>query len=589
MIINKTLWKKTIYTFVFLLLGFLPLKAQTEAIKGTVTDQAGDVLIGVSVALKGASLGTTTNLDGEYNFNIPSKDNNILVFTYVGFKTQEVVLVAGQSKCDIVMESSIEDLDEIVVVGYGVQKKANLTGAVSAMRVSDIKDIPVSNTSSLLQGRMSGVTVSSFSAQPGKDNDVEIRIRGIGTFGNSSPLILIDGVEGSLSSVAPNDIESISVLKDAASAAIYGVRAANGVILVTTKRGTGDRRISYSGSFGIQKATTLPKYVDSWQWATLFNEQNNALGGTAANQNYSESMIESLKNGTDRQHFANTNWMKELFRTASVQNHHLSIASGSETSSQVVSVGYMKQEGIMRGTDTDRLNFRLNTDSKHLNIIQVGANVAGSYQKTLEPTSGVWGIFDKVVGDTRPTVPVKYDNGHWGQYDGGPEFSTPQSNPVEMTTYQSKEHVYKFDGKAFLDIEPIKNLHYRTSFAFQYNQGTSRAFTPTYQHYKSDGSFHTTGITELDESRIQQRQWINENLLTYTLNLQDNHDFNFLLGHSAQYNGNRYSEIKGDGFLSNNIEEMDAARTSSAKGRSYIAFFLWANKLCISKPLFDGS
>lgn len=411
---KKTLWKKVSMPLILLLFGALPLIAQTVKLNGQVTDAGGEGLPGVSVSLKGTGTGTITDLDGNYNLDVPTTNRSVLVFSYIGYTSQEVALNSNQRRYNVVLQEATEFLDEVVVVGYGVQKKANLTGAVSSLRVDDIKDIPVSNTASLLQGRMSGVTVSSFSAQPGKDGDVEIRIRGIGTFGNSNPLVLIDGVEGSLSNVSPNDIENISVLKDAASAAIYGVRAANGVILVTTKRGNETNKLSYNGSYGVQQATVLPKFIDSWQWTTLFNEQNNALGGDAPNRNYTEDMITKMKNGTDRENFANTNWMKEIFRTAPIQNHYLSMTGGGQNSNYLASLGYMKQDGIMKGTDTERVNFRLNADTKYLNMITLGLNTAGSYQRVTEPLGGTWNIFNQAVDHARPTIPVKYNNGHWG-------------------------------------------------------------------------------------------------------------------------------------------------------------------------------
>lgn len=565
---KKTQWKRLYLPLVFLLFGLLPVFAQTVKVEGKVTDANGEGLPGVTVSIKGTTNGTITNLNGSYRLDIPQTGQAVLVFSYVGYKTTEIVLDDYRKRYDVTMYETSEALDEVVVVAYGVQKKANLTGAVASVHVDDIKDIPVSNTSSLLQGRLSGVTVSSFSAQPGKDDDVEIRIRGIGTFGNSNPLILIDGVEGSLSSVSPNDIENISVLKDAASAAIYGVRAANGVILITTKRGTeANNKLSYSGSFGVQKATVLPSYIDSWKWATLFNEENNALGGDAPQRNYTAEMIEKMRNGSDPEHFANTNWMKEIFRAAFIQNHYLSMTGGGENSKYMASVGYMDQEGIMKGTDTQRVNFRLNADTKYLNIITLGMNTAGSYQTVTEPLGGTWNIFNQVVDHTRPTIPVKYNNGYWGQYDGNPQFPSYQTNLLEQTTFPTDQKIYKFDGKVFLDIEPIKNLHIKSSFAYQYSSSNYSAFDPTHNHYKADGTYTTTGIAALEEQRVLQQQWINENIITYNFNIADEHSFGLLVGESTQFNGNKYSETKGENFLTNTVHAMDVAQNTSAYGR----------------------
>lgn len=543
---------------------------QAVTVKGSVKDAAGEAIIGASVVVEGTTNGLITDVDG--HFSIQASVGQNLVISYIGYETQVVKIARTNQQINIVLKESSELIDEVVVVAYGTQKKANLTGAVSSVKVNDIKDIPVSNTSSLLQGRMSGVTVSSFSAQPGKDDDVEIRIRGVGTFGNSNPLILIDGVEGSLSTVSPNDIESISVLKDAASAAIYGVRAANGVVLVTTKRGSeSEKRLSYSGSFGVQKATILPSYIDSWQWATLFNEENVALGDEAMQRNYTPEMIEAMRNGTSPELFANTNWMKELFRSALMQNHYLSMSGGGKDSKYMASVGYMNQEGIMRGTDTQRATYRLNAESKYLGIVTLGLNTSGSYQATTEPQGGTWGVFNKAVDGTRPTIPVKYDSGHWGQYDGNPQFPSYSENPVENTTYSDDGKKYKFDGKLFVDLEPIKNLHFRSSFAYQYNNSITTAYRPKYDHYKFDGSYTTTGIGQLWEDKVLSQQWINENLITYNFDIADDNHFNLLVGESTQFNGYKYAEGVGEGFLSDNVQVMDAAQTKSIFGREYKA------------------
>lgn len=425
-------------------------------------------------------------------------------------------IVRANQQINIVLKESSELIDEVVVVAYGTQKKANLTGAVSSVKVNDIKDIPVSNTSSLLQGRMSGVTVSSFSAQPGAEGDVEIRIRGINTFGDSNPMVLIDGVEGSLNSVSPNDIENVSVLKDAASASIYGVRAANGVVLVTTKRGHTDQKtLSYSGSYGIQKATVLPTYINSWDWATLYNEQNEAMGDVTTN--FTPEMIQQMKDGSNPDLFANTRWSDKIFRSAPIQTHHLSMSGGNATSHYMGSVGYMGQDGIMEGTSTDRFNFRLNADSKFIDIITLGLNVSGNHEEVEEPTIGTYYVFEQMKWHSRPSVPYKYSNGDWGFVDGNDKMQAIK-NPAYATTITSKKKYSRFDGKAFLEIEPIKNLSIKTSFAYQYNQWNSIAAEPAYIPLDSYGNpVGGSGKNYLTDAYYSETQWINENLITYHL------------------------------------------------------------------------
>lgn len=560
---KRTWHEKILFPIVLHLFIIFPMMSQTLKIEGKVTDTNGETLTGASVVLKGTTIGTTTDINGNYSFDITIEKQQALIFTYIGYKTVEVNVLENQRRYDVQMEETSTGLDEVVVVAYGTQKKANLTGAVSSLHIDDVKDIPASNTASLLQGRMSGVTVSTFSAQPGKDNDVEIRIRGIGTFGNSNPLVLIDGVEGNMSSVSPNDIENVSVLKDAASASIYGVRAANGVILITTKRGkAGENRLSYNVSYGVQQATVLPQFIDSWQWATLFNEQSDAEG--TPERKYTPEMIQKLKDKSDPDHFANTKWINEVFRTAPVQNHYISMTGGKNNSNYMASLGYMKQDGIVMGTSTDRTNFRLNADTKYIDMITLGMNVAGTYQKVDEPLNGSYYIFEQ-ARTSRPSVPVKYKNGHWGVFDGNPSFTEPAKNPVFSSTQLANTDVYKFDGKIFADIEPVKNLHFKTNFAYQFNQSDYAGFSPVNAYYSAEGVVKEGGINLLDESSNKAIQWINENLITYYLEA-DHHIFNFLIGQSSQYNSYKQYRAHGEDFINNNVRVMNAAKITSAYG-----------------------
>ena len=273
---------------------------QAVTVKGSVKDAAGEAIIGASVVVEGTTNGLITDVDG--HFSIQASVGQNLVISYIGYETQVVKIVRANQQINIVLKESSELIDEVVVVAYGTQKKANLTGAVSSVKVNDIKDIPVSNTSSLLQGRMSGVTVSSFSAQPGAEGDVEIRIRGINTFGDSNPMVLIDGVEGDPSMLNPNDIESISVLKDAAASAIYGARAPFGVVLITTKNATeGKPKVTWSSSYSLQSPQNVPDVVsDGYIWAkhfydAYFNYNQANPSGINKTQQFSVAWLDEYK------------------------------------------------------------------------------------------------------------------------------------------------------------------------------------------------------------------------------------------------------------------------------------------------------
>ena len=258
--------------------------------------------------------------------------------------------------------------------------KVNLTGSVSSVSAKDIQDVPTSNTASLLQGRMPGLVISQNGGQAGKE-DMEVRVRGVGTFGNNNPMVLIDGVEGTLSQMSDipaADIENISVLKDAASAAIYGVRAANGVILITTKKGkAGKISVNYSGSYTLQKPM-LPTYIDSYQWALMKND--------VAPDTYDATALQKLQDGSDPDHYANTNWLDEVFRNASMHQHHLSVSGGNEHTQYMTSISYSNQEGIMKKTGAEKFSFRSNVDS-NIGRFNFGLNVSGNKNNVDQPAS----------------------------------------------------------------------------------------------------------------------------------------------------------------------------------------------------------
>jgi TonB-dependent starch-binding outer membrane protein SusC len=343
-------------------------------------------------------------------------------FSFIGMKTVNVS-INNRSVIDVSMELESIGVDEVVVVGYGTQRKANLTGAVSSVDFSELESRPAANTSALLQGQMAGVQVSTFRNQPGED-DPEIRVRGVGTLNSgSNPLVIVDGIESSLSQIPASDIESVSVLKDAASAAIYGVRAANGVVLVTTKRGKGAKpAVNIRQSFAWQQALVKPDLVDSWDWAKIMN-----LDLTEQGQNplYTDAHIQAMKDGSQPDYWANTDWFDELYSIAPMNTTYLSVSGSNENVRYMFSTEYLDQEGIMLGTSQERYNFRSNID---INITEkitfAGMNLSGNKRdiaETLNNASASGSDNDlnySIRRFARPTVPVKYSNGNWGQVDG---------------------------------------------------------------------------------------------------------------------------------------------------------------------------
>lgn len=531
---------------------------QQGNVRGTVVDQNGEPVIGATVKVVGTNKAAVTNIDGQ--FSIDGVSSGTLQISFMGYKEQQVSFRAGQP-LTVKMREDQTALDEVVVVGYGTQKKANLTGSVASVKFDDVANIPVANTATMLQGRLPGVVLQTNGAQAGHD-DPEIRIRGIGTLGDASknnPMVLIDGIESSISQMAElsaEDIESVSVLKDAASAAIYGVRAANGVILVTTKRGAEAKpTITYSGSIALQQATVLPDYVNSYEWARMYNECQPAKAYTA-------EMLQKLQDGSDPDHFANTDWADEMFRTAAMHQHHLSVSGGSKTTHYMLSAQYTDQDGIMRNTANRRYNFRSNLDTQ-LGIVKIGMNLSGSLQNIKEPVKGVTGegLMRSLTWFTRPSVPVMFQNGHYGYTDGNPLISASVFwNPINDIYYGRKtnDH-YRFDGQIFGEIDLYKGLKFRSSLAYKFYDNETSTYSPRAEaKYSPEGDILVPAGTQntLNDYRWLETGYTNENILTYNQKFGD-HTIGVLLGHSIQHNRWDMNSASKQGFPTDAIYELD--------------------------------
>ena len=536
----------------------ITMTQQNGIVKGVVKDAKGEPIIGATIKVKNATNATVTDLNG--NFTLSNVSHGTLLISYVGYLNKEVEFRSGQT-LNITLAEDTKALEEVVVVGYGTQKKANLTGSVAAVNFNDVANIPVANTSTMLQGRLPGVVLQTNGAQAGHD-DPEIRVRGVGTLGSGSknnPMVLIDGIESSISQMselAADDIESVSVLKDAASAAIYGVRAANGVILVTTKRGADQKpSITYSGSVAIQEATVLPDFVNSYEWAKMYNE---CQPGKA----YTDDMLQIIKDGSDPDHFANTNWAKEMFRTAIMHQHHLSVSGGNQTTRYMISAQFMDQDGILKNTGNRRYNFRSNIDTK-LGIVKLGLNLAGSRQDVEEPVTSVTGegLMRYLTWFTRPTVPVTYANGYYGCVDGNSNIGASVfKNPIEDLNYGRKTNQHhRFDGKVFAEVDIIKGLTFRSSLAYKYYNNEVSTYSPrSAAKYNAEGEILNPAGTQntlADYSWIE-KSYINENILTYN-NKWGEHNLSVLVGHSIQENIWDITNISKQGFPTDNIYEMD--------------------------------
>ena len=326
---------------------------KVKKIKGTIKDSAGEPIIGANVILKGdATVGSITDIDGNFDLSVPS--NATLQVSYIGYNTQDVP-VGNKSFLNITLKEDTETLDEVVVVGYGSQKKVNVIGSIASVDSKALESRAVLDVSNMLTGQMSGVTITQESGNPGQDAGT-IRIRGVGSFGATpSPLVLVDGLPGSLSDLTPADIDNISVLKDASSAAIYGSRAANGVILVTTKKGKeGKARIIYNGSVGMSQATELPELAHSYEYAEFYNK---AIGA----ETYTPEMIQKYRDGSAPDNYADEMYLDDLLGGHALQTkHELSVSGGTEKVQYMVSLGYLRQNGLLDNNYYNRYNARVN-------------------------------------------------------------------------------------------------------------------------------------------------------------------------------------------------------------------------------------
>lgn len=370
-----------------------------------MVDKTGEPVIGANVVIKGTTTGVVTDFDG--NFTIDVTTGTILTITYIGYNPMDIT-VNGQKTLTVTMSENAEALDELVVVGYGTQAKVNLTGAVSTISKEDLVNRPVTNVSSALQGLTPGVTITSGTGQPGNDAST-IRVRGVGTLNNANPYILVDGIEtGTFNSIDPNDIESISVLKDAASAAIYGSKAANGVILVTTKRGKeGKTTVSYNGNVSFSDVTTLIDRLSSYDYARLYNQ---LLTQSGASPRFTEEDLQLFRDGTDPYGHPNTVWTDYIYQTGFMHKHNLNVSGGSDDVKYMASGGFLGQEGTLKNSDRQQFNLRTNLDMKLSDKFTMRTNMAFIHNNYSEPNASYGGGSSQFIWQANriaPWVPYK--------------------------------------------------------------------------------------------------------------------------------------------------------------------------------------
>ncbi|RDV15462.1 TonB-dependent receptor [Pontibacter diazotrophicus] len=492
-----------------------------RSIKGEVTDESGVGLPGVTVIVKGTTIGTATGVDGTFSLNLPT-GNETLVVSYIGFKTQEIA-VGDKTVVNVSLQTDAKALEEVVVVGYGVQKKSDITGSVGSVKSEELTSYPVPDAVMGLQGKTAGVQVVQNSGAPGAT--VSVRVRGGNSLqGGNEPLYVVDGfaLTGAPNSLSPNDIESLEVLKDASATAIYGSRGANGVVLITTKRGkAGKAQIDFSSYYAIQEVGKTLDLMNAREFAELANER-------AVNDGvplfFTQDQINALGEGTD--------WQDELFRKAPMQNHSLTVSGGSENSQYSVSGSYLSQDGIIVGSSLERQTLRANLNQTISPKIKLNVNtiLSNTDNSQLNSDNGQKGnsVLSAVLG-APPTVTPKDADGFYSNIR--PYSFSPNSleNPLALALERKQDVNQKsiLAGTA-LTYEPIERLIFKTSVGVESNSYRTDIFSPSiiFATPKSQASIGSTDIMNI----------LNENTVAYSKQLKEDHDVSLLGGVTYQQN-----------------------------------------------------
>ncbi|GHT31580.1 SusC/RagA family TonB-linked outer membrane protein [Bacteroidia bacterium] len=542
---------------------------QSKRITGVVTDANKEPIIGVNVVEKGTTNGVITDYDGKYT--LEAKEGAILQFSYIGYLTKEVS-VNKLTSLNVQLIEDTQALEEVVVVGYGTQRKVNLTGAISTVDTKQLENRPITNSTQVLQG-VQGVYVNQAGAQPGVDG-ATIRIRGQGTLNNNDPLVLVDGIEYKLDAINPNDIESISVLKDAASAAIYGSRAANGVILVKTKDGKkGAFTTDYNNYFGFQRATYLPKFVYD---PILFMESRNQaqLNEGKLVPDYPQAVIDEYREGmkTDPIIYPQNNWLDIMYNDAFIMEHNLRFSGGDDKYSYSVSLGYGSQEGVLRGTDSEKYTIGVNTSAQINSRLKIGMNLHGHYQIYNEPASGVPNLVEMSY-KAQAFYPTYLKDGRYADTF----IRTPGHNiyrhPLALADEGENNHkgqrlLANLSAEYKLPFNIVYNLHaglskydyLRTRFAPDIYEYQVKTEVPVRVVY--DG-VNTRHVRKDDNNNLDKTLF---NTLDWEQSFTEAHKVKLLLGYSYEdfFVSNFYGQREG--YLGNELHELNAGSNNPTVG-----------------------
>nr|WKN39014.1 TonB-dependent receptor [Tunicatimonas sp. TK19036] len=533
-----------------------------KTITGKVTDENSDPMPGVNILVKNSTIGTVTDVGGNYRLNAPDTTTT-LVFSSIGYATEEVML-GGRTVIDLQMSPDIKALSEVVVVGYGTQEKRDVTGAIASVNSEDIQKIPVTSFDQALQGQVPGVSITQNSGAPG--GNVSVRIRGIGTPGSSNePLYVIDGFpimndnlgtsfynqsNNPLAALNPNDIESIEVLKDASASAIYGSRAANGVVIITTKRGTaGQMKVNFDAYYGLQQATNLPEMLNPMEFATLANE-------AIINEDFpfplNPEWSDPASLGTE-----GTDWLGALFRTAPMQSYNLGVSGGNQLIQGAVSLNYFNQDGIVLGSGFDRFSVRANVDLNVSERFKLGNSLTVSRTITegVPTNDATHGLITQALARL-PTLPIYNDDGSFAGTYGSPTYYSNLDNPIarahEIENTINKSRVL---GTVFAEYTILPGLNWKTNVGADMSFANGSNYLPA---VLDRGLYTLQQTAELSVYSHEGLDWVIENTLTYDKSF-GSHSLTGLVGYTSQKFDRNYLSSSGNTFVNETIRGLDGS------------------------------
>ena len=546
------------------------LRAQSIKISGTVKDEKGSPMAGATVSVRGSRITTVTDNTGRYTLTVPG-EKSALIFSYTGYEKAEEV-VGRRSVLDVVLRTAASSLGDVIVVGYGTQKKADLTGAVATVTATDLNKRVATDPTQLLQGKLPGLSLTQTSGEAGNEGFV-LRVRGLGTYSSagSSPLVIVDGLPGSLDNLDPQNIESVTLLKDAASSAIYGTRAANGVLLVTTKQGTnGKFQVSYDYNIGITRPTALPDNLvyNSAEYMKLWNEA--AVNSGYPNQ-FTPAMIAAYTNPDTPRLYPNYNWLNALMRTVPVQTHHLGLTGGRDGTTYNVGLGYVDQPDVMVGFSYKKYNLQFNLNSKVNDWASFGTSLTFNYGKRLYASRGSQDQFLSALSQEPMYGPILPDGS--GRYTNSvyPSVETPNKNPIAIAQNALVNYNdYYAQTSLFVNVRVLKGLDWRTSGGFNLDFNKTYDFKPVIYQYNwfagpNDLPERTLdvngqGLTVTDNNTVYP---VGYTQLTYTRSV-GSHNFKLLAGTQAEYNKTQsLVGTRNTPFSTNTLQELNAGPSAS--------------------------